>query len=232
MTTNKAPEVNLRNIVLNMLLENNKGRLSHLIVKDTLDENKNLDKNQRAFITRLFQGTIERTIEEDYIINLFSKTKVNKMKPVIRYILRMSVYQLKYMDSVPESAVCNEAVKLAKKRKFSNLSGFVNGVVRNIARNMDSIKYPEKENERLEIEYSMPLWIVDMWIERFGIETTKNILKSVYNKKTTTIRVNTSKTTVDEVVVRLENEGAKVKRSTLYSNALEISDYNQKMATA
>ena len=144
MTTNKAPEVNLRNIVLNMLLENNKGRLSHLIVKDTLDENKNLDKNQRAFITRLFQGTIERTIEEDYIINLFSKTKVNKMKPVIRYILRMSVYQLKYMDSVPESAVCNEAVKLAKKRKFSNLSGFVNGVVRNIARNMDSIKYPEK----------------------------------------------------------------------------------------
>ena len=227
MTTNKAPEVNLRNIVLNMLLENNKGRLSHLIVKDTLDENKNLDKNQRAFITRLFQGTIERTIEEDYIINLFSKTKVNKMKPVIRYILRMSVYQLKYMDSVPESAVCNEAVKLAKKRKFSNLSGFVNGVVRNIARNMDSIKYPEKENERLEIEYSMPLWIVDMWIERFGIETTKNILKSVYNKKTTTIRVNTLKTTVDEVVVRLENEGAKVKRSTLYSNALEISDYNQ-----
>ena len=139
----------------------------------------------------------------------------------------MSVYQLKYMDSVPESAVCNEAVKLAKKRKFSNLSGFVNGVLRNIARNMDSIKYPEKENERLEIEYSMPLWIVDMWIERFGIETTKNILKSVYNKKTTTIRVNTSKTTVDEVVVRLENEGAKVKRSTLYSNALEISDYNQ-----
>ena len=227
MTTNKAPKVNLRNIVLNMLLENNKGRLSHLIVKDTLDENKNLDKNQRAFITRLFQGTIERTIEEDYIINLFSKTKVNKMKPVIRYILRMSVYQLKYMDSVPESAVCNEAVKLAKKRKFSNLSGFVNGVVRNIARNMDSIKYPEKENERLEIEYSMPLWIVDMWIERFDIETTKNILKSVYNKKTTTIRVNTPKTTVDEVVVRLENEGAKVKRSTLYSNALEISDYNQ-----
>ena len=119
-----------------MLLENNKGRLSHLIVKDTLDENKNLDKNQRSFITRLFQGTIERTIEEDYIINLFSKTKVNKMKPVIRYILRMSVYQLKYMDSVPESAVCNEAVKLAKKRKFSNLSGFVNGVVRNIARNI------------------------------------------------------------------------------------------------
>ena len=77
MTTNKAPEVNLRNIVLNMLLENNKGRLSHFIVKDTLDENKNLDKNQRAFITRLFQGTIERTIEEDYIINFCFRKQVN-----------------------------------------------------------------------------------------------------------------------------------------------------------
>lgn len=55
-------------------------------------------------------------IELDYIINQFSKVKVNKMKPVIRNILRMSVYQLKYMDSVPDSAVCNEAVKLAKRK--------------------------------------------------------------------------------------------------------------------
>lgn len=75
-------------------------------------------------------------IELDYIINQFSKVKVNKMKPVIRNILRMSVYQLKYMDSVPDSAVCNEAVKLAKRKGFGSLSGFVNGVLRNISRNL------------------------------------------------------------------------------------------------
>ena len=81
-------------------------------------------------------------IEIDAVINQFSKVKVNKMKPVIRTILRFSVYQLKYMDSIPDSAVCNEAVKLAARKGFHNLKGFVNGVLRNISRNLDQITYP------------------------------------------------------------------------------------------
>ena len=85
-------------------------------------------------------------IEIDYIINQFSKVKVNKMKPVIRTILRSSVYQMKYMDSVPDSAICNEAVYLAGKRGCVNLKGFVNGVLRNIGRNLDKISYPEEKD--------------------------------------------------------------------------------------
>ena len=81
----------------------------------------------------MVEGTLERQIEIDYIINQFSKVKVNKQKPVIRTILRSSVYQLKYMDHVPDSAVCNEAVKLAGKKGFVNLKGFVNGVLRNLS---------------------------------------------------------------------------------------------------
>ena len=84
-------------------------------------------------------------IEIDYILNQISKTKVKKMKPVIRNILRSSVYQLKYMDNVPVSAVCNEAVKLAGKRHFVNLKGFVNGVLRNIARNDCACEYPDQK---------------------------------------------------------------------------------------
>ena len=218
MTTNKAPEVNLRNIVLNMLLENNKGRLSHLIVKDTLDENKNLDKNQRAFITRLFQGTIERTIEEDYIINLFSKTKVNKMKPVIRYILRMSVYQLKYMDSVPDSAVCNEAVKLARKRGFSGLSGFVNGVLRSVARGWREVRFPN-----LSVTYSMPEWIVDIWTENYGEEKTRQILEGLTAENRLTIRTNLSAVTPEELVNKLKAEGVTVHAVPELPYAFEIS---------
>ena len=75
----------------------------------------------------MVNGTLERMIELDYIINQFSKVKVQKMKPVIRCILRSAVYQMRYMDSVPDSAICNEAVKLAVKRGFSGLKGFVNG---------------------------------------------------------------------------------------------------------
>ena len=85
------------------------------------------------------------------------------MKKVIKYILRMSVYQLKYMDSVPVSAVCNEAVKLTAKRKFNGLKGFVNGVLRNIANNINSVEYPKNEMEMLSVKYSVPQWIIDMW---------------------------------------------------------------------
>lgn len=92
------------------------------------------------------------------------------MKPFIRNLLRMSVYQIKYMDAVPDSAVCNEAVKLAKRHKFAQLSGFVNGVLRNIARNIDSVQF-----DTLSIRYSMPQWIVDRFVAAYGEKKAEEI---------------------------------------------------------
>lgn len=227
MTDGKAAsQINLRNIVLNMLLENNQGRHSHIILKSTLDKCNDLDKQQRAFITKLFQGTIERQIEEDYIINKYSKTPVNKMKPAIRYILRMAVYQLKYMDTVPESAVCNEAVKLTAKRKFTNLKPFVNGVVRNIARNINDIEYPNDEKENLSVVYSVPQWIVDEWTQRFGIDITKDMLKSLYNENAVSVRVNSSKASTSQVIESLRADKVTVEASELYENALVIRGFD------
>ena len=128
--TSVKPQVNLRNIVLSMLIEVEDGKKSHLVLKNYLDNYRFLDKQQRAFISVLFRGSIERKIELEYILNQFSKTPTAKMKKVIKWILVLSAYQLKYMDSVPVSAVCNEAVKLTNKRKMSGLKGFVNGVLR------------------------------------------------------------------------------------------------------
>ena len=110
-----------RELVLEALLSITRdGEYSHIVLKNLLDLYQYLDKRERAFITRVVNGTLERMIEIDAVINQFSKVKVNKMKPVIRTILRFSVYQLKYMDSIPDSAVCNEAVKLAAKKGFHN----------------------------------------------------------------------------------------------------------------
>ena len=135
--------VNTRELALEMLMEiNEKGQYSHLVLNDVLEKYQYLTKQERAFLTRLTEGTIERQISIDYVIDLFSKTKVNKMKPLIRNLLRMSVYQLLFMDAIPDSAVCNEAVKLTKRRGFSALSGFVNGVLRTVARNREEITYP------------------------------------------------------------------------------------------
>ena len=160
--------VNTRELVLEILVEViEKGSYSHILLRDVLNKYQYLSKQERAFITRMTEGTLERLIELDYVIDRFSKTKVKKQKPIIRNILRMSVYQLLYMDNVPDSAVCNEAVKMAKRHKFHQLSGFVNGVLRNIARNKSGIVYPdEKTNpvDYLVVKYSMPQWIVDKWI--------------------------------------------------------------------
>ena len=218
--------INLRNMVLNMLLEIDDKKQSHIVLKETLDSHKHLEKNQRAFVTRLFRGTIERQIELDYIIDAFSKTPTGKMKKVIKYILRMSVYQLKYMDSVPVSAVCNEAVKLTAKRKFVGLKGFVNGVLRNIAKNIDSVEYPKNEMEMLSVKYSVPQWIIDMWTRQYGKEQTVKMLSGLYSRTETTVRCNESKATVEDIIKSLKYADVEVKKSEIYDKALFISNYN------
>lgn len=220
--------VNLRAVVLDMLLENEKnGEFSNYLLNNALAKYQYLEKSQRSFIAKLFIGTIERKIELDYICNQFSKTKANKMKPLIRSLIRMSIYQLMYMDMVPESAVCNEAVKLANKRGFSNLKGFVNGVLRNIARNKDSIKYPDSSDFVLynSIKYSMPEWIIEMWLKDYEKEVVSDILAGFFKEKRTYIRVNTNKTTVAKLEEILTKEGVTVKKTDI-DYALEISGYD------
>lgn len=208
--------VNTRELILGILLEVTKeGSYSHLVLRSVLEKYQYLDKKDRSFITRVSEGTIQSMIELDYIINQFSNIKVNKMKPVIRNILRMSVYQLKYMDSVPASAACNEAVKLARKRGFSSLSGFVNGVLRNISRNLDQIAFPDEKTqpvESLSVRYSMPEWIVKQWITAYGQEQTKNMLAAFLTEAPITIRTNLLKITPDALAAKLEEEGVTVRK--------------------
>ena len=202
MTTN----VNIRALVLEILLAvNEEGQYSHLMLREVLDKYQYLSKQERAFLTRLTEGTIERQITLDYVIDAFSKTKVKKMKPLIRNLMRMSVYQIMYMDRVPDSAVCNEAVKLARKRGFSGLSGFVNGVLRHVAREYKSVTFPN-----LSVTYSMPEWIILEWTEAYGEEKTRQILESFSEETALTIRTNTAEITPENLKKRLQEEGVAV----------------------
>ena len=219
--------VSERQIVLEVLtLIIKEGQFSHVVLGNVLDKYQYLEKRERAFITRVTEGTLEHMTEIDYIINQFSNVKVNKMKPVIRNILRMSVYQLKYMDSVPDSAVCNEAVKLAVKKGFKTLKGFVNGVLRNIARNLDNIKWPEDKYEALCVKYSMPLWIVKLWIDKYGEDKTEIMLKDFQKEKPITIRCIKSKISKEELVKELEGEGVKIVPHPYVDGGFYISGYD------
>lgn len=120
--------INTRELILEILLEiEEEGKHSHIAIRNALSKYQFLPRQERAFITRVCEGTLEYRILIDYIIDSYSKITVDKMKPAIREILRSAVYQIKFMDSVPDSAVCNEAVKLAQRKGFYNLKPFVNG---------------------------------------------------------------------------------------------------------
>lgn len=220
--------VNIREVVLDILLEVTGERgFSHNVLKQALNKYQYLDKRDRAFITVVTEGTIENMIQIDYIINQFSKVKTNKMKVVILNILRMSVYQMKFLSNIPNSAVCNEAVKLAAKRGFSQLKGFVNGVLRAIERNLEEIKYPDASKnllKSLSIMYSMPEWIVEQWIYQYGTEEASRMIKSTAEHDTRiSVRCNLSRASVQECIDRLEKEHVTVERNEYLEQALYIS---------
>lgn len=223
--------LNLREMALEILMEAERnGAYPNVLLKQTLDKYLYMEKQERAFLTRLVEGTVERKLTLDYYLNHVSKTPVNKCKPVIRCILRMAAYQIFYMDAVPDSAACNEAVKLAQKKGFQTLKGFVNGVLRNLSRRKYEIVMPNEEKEpvkALSAAYSVPEWLVEKVIKEYGMEHGKNMFASLYeNVGATTIRVNNSKISTEECAKLLEKEGVHVEKAAYVENALEISDYD------
>jgi 16S rRNA (cytosine967-C5)-methyltransferase len=225
--------INERELALDGLLEITENKtFSNLAINQLLSKHQDLDKRSRAFVSRVIVGTLEHLIEIDYIINQFSTVKIKKMKPIIRNILRAGVYQLKYMDNIPQSAVCNEAVKLASKRGFKNLKGFVNGNLRNIARNIENITYPTERLAFLEVKYSIPAWILRTWLEEFGSSNlggddgfcvVETIAKSFLEKRPLTIRTNLSKISPDALKSNLEKQGVIVEDHPYLDYAFKIS---------
>lgn len=225
-----AEKADARFLALEILVEVEK---KNIFVKDALHkllfQKQFLSKRDRAFITRLVEGVTEYQVRLDYVINFYSKKEINKCKPFIRCVLRMGVYQILYMDSVPDEAACDECVKLTKKKGFQNLSGFVNGVLRNVARNKNHISFPTEEEDRisyLSIVYSMPLWIVQRMVDWYGVKRTKTMLQASLGTTDLTIRVSTNKITKEELVKKLEEKNIEVTDGYYVQEALHLDKIN------
>ena len=144
----KKEDLQTREYALLILREIEKGEEhSHVILKGTLDKNADWESARKAFLKKLVMGVLERKIELDYIISLYSDTPLKKIKPVVRIILETGIYQILYMDNVFDTKACNLSVELAKKKGLSSLTGFINGVLRNVAREKETIAYPVKEDD-------------------------------------------------------------------------------------
>ena len=195
---------NPRAVVLDILIEVlEHGGFSHQTIYRLLNE-EGFTSKERAFAVRLARGTIENALLLDDCIDQVSKTPVRKMKPLVRNVLREAVYQIRFMDNVPDSAAVNEAVKLMRKRGLSQLSGFVNGVLRGYLRARDAGKEPQPRTD--EARYSTPQWILDLWQESYPSEM-KSILEGLNQKPDLTVVVNTRKISAEDLISRLREEG-------------------------
>ncbi len=221
---------NLREEVLLLLIDiDRKKVMSSLGLSNLLLRYQFAKKQDRAFMTRLLEGTLEQQIYLDYVLNQFSSKKMEKQKPFIRCLLRMTAYQILFMEQVPDSAACNEAVKLARKKGFSTLSGFVNGLLRNVARKKDEIKLPDEKKEPMQylsIRYSIPQWIVEQWSTMYDYDTVVKMAEGSIRNPETTVRVNLSNTELEPLKEALKEEGIEVKESSYLPNVLKISGYD------
>ncbi|MEY8337201.1 16S rRNA (cytosine(967)-C(5))-methyltransferase RsmB [Lachnospiraceae bacterium 62-35] len=213
---------NEREIALDVLMEVLEGDgLSHMVLSQALTKYQYLSKPERAFITRTVDGTLEYLLQIDYVLDSYSSIKVKKMKPFIRTLLRMSVYQLVYLDRVPDSAVCNEAVRLAEKRKFSGLKGFVNGVLRTIVREKENFSWPDAS-----IRYSMPQWILTMWQEIYGRDRAEKIAASFLQEKAVMVRCNLNKASREEILASLHSQGVETECPEEWGHLIELKKYD------
>ncbi|MCR5109158.1 MAG: 16S rRNA (cytosine(967)-C(5))-methyltransferase RsmB [Lachnospiraceae bacterium] len=220
----------VRAIILETLLTAEKQKSGYEgLLKDILFKYSYLEKSRRSFINRTVRGCVERQIELDYIIDRFSKTPCRKLRPQIRAIFRMSVYQLKYMDNVPDSAVCNEAVRLAGAKGFKNLKGYVNAVLRNIAGHINEIIYPDKEKDPINymrIRYSCDETLIRLLIKQYGEETAEAVLRESLGARPIFIRCNTSRISPDELAERLKKEGMEVCQDGSFPEIMTIDGFD------
>lgn len=212
-------KINAREIIFNILYEvDEKGAFSNVSINRNLEDT--IEKKDESFVREIVYGVLENRLYLDYIIKDFSKIRFNKISVKVRNILRMGIYQIIFMDKVPDSAACNEAVNLAKKITHKGTHGFINGILRSVIRNRNDIKLPDKNKtpiDYLSVKYSNPMWLTKRWVDGFGYEFTESLLEYNNKKPLLNIRVNTLKVTRDELVLLLKNKDLNVEK-TIYSD--------------
>lgn len=210
---------NPRKVVLNALLNVRNSAYSNITLNKFLAE-ADLTPVDRAFVTACFYGVLDRTITLDYVISQHIKTPIKKVQPIAHEVLRLALYQIMYMDKIPNSAAVDEAVKLIKNSKYKHLSGFVNGVLRNILRS--EIVLPDLSDAKsLSVKFSCPEWIVESFITDYGVENTVALLQYSLCSPPVILRVNTLKTDVSTLAERLKEENIDA-QILPFENALKV----------
>ena len=187
-----------RKIVLDALLRVEEDGAYSNITLNSIFKNEKIGKTEKAFVSALFYGVLDRKITLDFYINKLSKIKVKKLEPITRQALRMGIYQLYFMEKVPVSAAVNESVELVKNSVEGKNCGFVNAVLRAAAN--EKIPLPTGSDlYSLSVRYSCPVFILSELINDYGTEKTQEIIKAYLLPSKVRLRVNILKTTAKQL---------------------------------
>lgn len=220
----------IRKLVYTSLLAcGENGRYANLEA-DTVIQKNALNDKERSQYTAFFYGVTEKQITLDYQIKKLSKTPLEKLQTKVLVLLRMGFYQLLFMDSVPDHAAVNETVALAKQTVNSGACGYINGMLRSVTKTLKkdgkiTLFTPNAEKDicgYLSITYSYPRFLCKLWVNAYGAENAEKIMITQGASKTTTIRINTLKTTRDEYLDRLSELGYAVHFSKNCADGIHI----------
>lgn len=166
---------------------------------------RDMDRRDKALVTSLVYGVISKKLTLDYVIKSLSRIKLKKLSKYIHQILRLGIYQIMFMDKIPDGAAVNESVKLAKRYGHAASAGYVNGILRAVARG--GIEYPKDGIQRLSVMYSFPEWLCERWTEEFGFDFAEELMKALDGEPRLTLRPNWLKTTPEELARLLSEKG-------------------------
>ena len=212
-----------------LLKVENDSAYSNIALNAVLRES-GLDGSDRAFASAIFYGVLDRRITIDFILSKFIKTPLKKVAPFTLEVLRSAVYQIMFMDKVPDSAAVNEAVKLIKSSRENRNTGFANAVLRNVLRS--EITLPQgNDPQSLSVKYSCPEWIINSFITDYGADTAEELLKESLKPAPVIIRVNTLKTDTDTLKTELEKRGipsdtAETENALILKKGIDAADFD------
>lgn len=195
------------------------GGYSNIILNDVLGD-FSLSKRDTALATALFYGVLDRKITIDYILNklLVKKTRI---KPLTKNAIRIAIYQIMFLDKIPHSAAVNESVNIVKSSKDKSSAAFVNALLRNVVRNKEQLIPTDDSLQSLSVRYSCPIEILNIYVNDYGFDTAIKLLDFSLESPNMYIRVNTLKTTSDELISLFAEREIEVKK-TFLDNALQI----------
>ncbi|MBU3679316.1 MAG: 16S rRNA (cytosine(967)-C(5))-methyltransferase RsmB [Candidatus Kapabacteria bacterium] len=185
-----------------------------------------LEAADRALVTELVNGTVRWQSRIDWILMGFYHGEFAKCLPLVKNALRIALYQMMFLSKIPAPAAINESVEIVKRIKGDRHAGIVNGVLRNILRNVQSIRYPDrKENEvlYLSIHTAHPAWMVRRYVDRFGSEEAEALLSANNHRPMLTLRVNGLRTSIEAVTEQLTTSEIKFEVSPVHSNSIQIT---------